>query len=141
MFNTPLTNDRSQRNFKLRKRPGVLHYPQAKITGSYVFYPQGGNMELFIYKKIIKSFRKRVRRNRYKLLFNFQSTYTVSSKGPNARMGKGKGKANRPSLSLKSNKLFLIVKGLSYYRVCFFFKKFYKQTGIRFLVYKIKKIW
>jgi len=140
MFSKKKTDSRSIRHQKFRKNPKVDLYSKPSYTGSHVFYPRGGNMELLVYKKIIKTFRKRVKKYKYKLMFNFRAVHIITSKGQNARMGKGKGKASRPSLNLNTNKLFLTVQGLSHHRVCFFFKNFYKQTGVRFLVFKLNKI-
>lgn len=140
MFSKKKTDSRSIRHQKFRKSPKIDSYKNVGHTGSQVFYPRGGNMELLIYKKIIKTFRKRVKKYKYKLIFRFKATCIITSKGQNARMGKGKGKASRPALNLNTNKVFLTVCGLSHHRVCFFFKNFYKQTGIRFLVFKINKI-
>ena len=140
MFSKKKIDNRSTRHQKFRKTPKVDSYKKASHSGSHIFYPQGGNMELLVYKKIIKTFRKRVRRYKYSIVFNFKPTLIVTSKGQNARMGKGKGKASRPALNFKTNKLFMTVKGLSHSRVCFFFKNFHKQTGIRFLAFKLSKI-
>lgn len=139
MFSHSLRKNFGKRNFKFRCAPKVSHYSRPKVSGTYIYYPSGGNLELFVYRRVIRSFRRRSRRRRYKLLFRFLPNYTITSKGQNSRMGKGKGKIVRASIQFRTNKLFMIVRGLSYYRILFFFKRFYKTTGIRFLAFRVKK--
>jgi len=134
MFYTKITDKKKLRKFKKRSEPGLDFKTPPYNRRTYVYYPSGGNMELIIYKYIIKAFRRKSRRRRYKLNFFIKPNYIITKKSKNARMGKGKGKFRRFSLKLRKNKLFMAINGLSHYRIVRFFKKIKQTVGLNFTV-------
>jgi penicillin-binding protein-related factor A (putative recombinase) len=136
MFYTKITDKKKLRKFKKRSEPRLDFKKVPHNRRTYIYYPSGGNIELVIYKYIIKAFRRRSRRKRYKLNFFFKPNYVITKKSKNARMGKGKGKFRRFSLKLSKNKFFMAISGLSHHRIVIFFKKIKKTSGLYFLVTK-----
>jgi len=139
MFFDKIVNKKKFKKFKRRSTPKTTFNTNKMYVRTHVYYPSGGRVELWVYKRILRVFRRRSRRRRYTLNFLFRPNYIHSRKSKNSRMGKGKGKFSRLTLNLPANKLFMTVTGLSHQRVVLFFAKIHQNTRYRFAVRLNKK--
>ena len=134
MFYNKVTNRKTLRKFKKRGLPSMDSDYKVKKGFTYVWLPKGGNIELAFYKRILRRFRRRVRRRKYKVLFRFLPNYSYTRKIKNSRMGKGKGRFSRLALKLTAFKVIMIIKGLSHRRVECFLKKLRSAFKFNFLI-------
>ncbi len=139
MFFDKIVSKKKFKKFKQRSTPNTRFCTIKKTRRTHVYYPRGGMIELWVYKRILRAFRRRSRRRRYCLEFLFRPNALVSKKSKNARMGKGKGKFVRLRLRTPANKLFMVASGISHSRLVFFFANLFKKTRYRFAVCRNRK--
>lgn len=123
MFYTKVTNKKKLKKFKERTRPTMRLKQETLRNKNYLYFAKGGLLELRLYKLIIRRFRRKLRRKRYKLNFFFLPNYAKTRKSKNARMGKGKGKFQRYLAQLRSYHTVAIIQGFGYRRLVQFFRR------------------
>lgn len=122
MFFNKIANRAKAKKHKKRGTPGLLSNREHQHHKAVVFIKAGGNLELFIYKKIIRRFRKWVKRKKYKIRFRFTPNHIFSTKNKNSRMGKGKGKYKRLLVRFNAYDTFMVVEGISHLRLIKYFR-------------------
>ena len=80
-------------------------------------------MELRLHKLILRKFRRRAKRRKFKVTFFFLPNYSYSKKSTNARMGKGKGKVRRLMALVKTYQPLVAFRGIGLARILRFVAK------------------
>lgn len=121
MFFNKIANRAKAKKHKHRQVPTIKDNRRHQYQHSTVFVKAGGNLELFIYKRVIRRFRKWVKRKKYKVRFKFTPNHIFSTKNKNARMGKGKGKYKRLLVRFNAYDPFMVVEGIAPVRLIKYF--------------------
>ena len=124
MFYNKLQNRKKIKKLKKRSAPPGYTKKAFKKGHVLVHYKTGGLLELSIYKRIIRGFRRKVRRKKYTIIFLFLPNYAHTRKSAKSRMGKGKGKFRRFLVKLKAMQPIMSVRDLAIKRLFFFLENF-----------------
>lgn len=126
------------KRFKRRQRPNYhkLHDYESKIN-TIVFFRKSGYLGIRIYSRLIRYFRKFVKRRKYLLKFKIPINYIMTRKPTNSRMGKGKGSIKGFLIRASANRPFIITKGVSPRRISAFFKK---EVGVSQLKFAVRAV-
>lgn len=124
MFFNKVSNKKKLKKFKQRRAPRTYTLGTRKTHYSYIYAKCGGLAELRLHKLILRKFRRRAKRRKFKMIFFFLPNYSYSKKSTNARMGKGKGKFRRLLARLKTHQPLVALRGIAFTRVLLFIKKF-----------------
>lgn len=123
MFYNNVSNKKKLKKFKNRRMPKTYVSGMKKTHYHYIYAKIGGLLELRIHKLILRKFRRRSKRRRFKIIFFFLPNYSFSKKSTNSRMGKGKGKFRRLLAFLKTKQPMVAFRGIAFTRILFFIKK------------------
>jgi ribosomal protein L16/L10AE len=124
MFFHKFSNRKKLRKFKKRSIPGIHTKSFSKLLYSVIYYKSGGVTELRLHKAILRKFRRRAKRRRFKIIFFFFPNYSYSKKSTNARMGKGKGKVRRLLALVRTTQPLVAIRGFGFRRILQFVKKY-----------------
>lgn len=117
MFFNKIANRAKTKKHKQRMCPSVTtKLPKTKQRQVALLH-RGGTLELHTYKKVIRYFKRWIKKKKYKIKFKFQPNYIFSNKNKNARMGKGKGKYKRLLVKLRKYEPFILCEGISRLRL------------------------
>jgi ribosomal protein L16/L10AE len=131
MFFHKFSNKKKLKKHKGRRAPRTYTKGIRKTHYNYIYIRRGGLTELRLHKLILRKFRRRSRRRRFKVLFFFLPNYSYTKKGVNSRMGKGKGKFQRLLASLKTYQPLVAFRGIAFERILFFVKRVWLANNIR----------
>lgn len=136
MFFHKFSNRKKLRKFKQRTTPRIHTSNLTKLGYSVIFFKSGGVSELRVHKAILRKFRRRAKRRRFKIMFFFFPNYSYSKKSTNARMGKGKGKVRRLLAKVKTTQPLVAIRGIAFHRILQFLKKYWRNNNVRLLAAK-----
>lgn len=128
MFFNKIGNRKKLKKLKKRSSPGCNSESKARTHFHFLYTLVGGLHEMRLHKIIIRKFRRRTRRRRFKIIFFFLPNYSYSRKSTNSRMGKGKGKFRRLLTLLKAHHPLAGFRGISLARI----NRFLLRTWDRF---------
>jgi hypothetical protein len=134
MFFNKISNRAKMKKQKNRREPSVYSKRDHQSRRLLVLKKEGGNLELFTYKKIIRKFRKWSKKKKYRIEFRFTPNHIFSNKVKNSRMGKGKGKYTRLVVRLASYSTFMVLTGISPLRLTKYFSKMSVFFRGRFII-------
>jgi hypothetical protein len=136
VFYNTVSNKKKLKKFKNRRAPQVWSSGIKKTHYHYIYTKVGGLLELRIHKLILRKFRRRSKRRRFKIIFFFLPNYSFSKKSTNSRMGKGKGKFRRLLSLLKTKQPLVAFRGIAFARILFFIKRIWLSNNVRLIAAK-----
>lgn len=139
MFYNKVSNRKKLRKFKKRTYPRPQVCSMRKTHKAYIYHRVGGLMELRVHKLILRKFRRRAKRRKFRVTFFFLPNYSYSKKSTNSRMGKGKGKVRRLMALVRTCQPLVSFRGISFARILRFTRKVWRTDHVELLAAKSQR--